>query len=79
MTLNTRGLIITLLLLGSLITMVALTQTLVFADDASVPETLCYESHGDHEGCAKNTSESHHACGSQDTCNKTSGHYQCDS
>jgi hypothetical protein len=78
MTLNTRGLIITLLLLGSLIAMGALTQTIVFADEATVPDTLCHESRGDRESCAKNTSDSHHACGSQNTCTKASGHQQCD-
>jgi hypothetical protein len=78
MAINTRGLIITLLLLGSLIAMVAITQTIVFADDAAVPDTVCHKSHSDHDACAKNTSESHHACGSQDTCMKTSELHQCD-
>ena len=78
MTLNTRGLIITLLLVGSLIAMVAVTQTIVFADDAAVPDTLCHESRGDHKTCTKNTNESPHTCGNQETCIKTSGPHQCD-
>jgi hypothetical protein len=75
---KTRGLIITLLLLGSLIAIVALTQTIVLADDAAIPDTPCHNSRSDREACAKNTSKTHHACGSQDTCTKTSELHQCD-